>query len=83
MKKFLLRAWEDIKEIILHLFTSAIVIICFSFVFYLIDFVAKHLFSEENYSILLLEIASQGTIFALFLVYATKSLIRAIKNINR
>lgn len=83
MKQFLLHAWEDIKEIILHLFTSAIVIICVSFVFYLIDFVVKHLFSEENYSILLLETASQGTILALFLVYVYKSLIRAIKNINR
>ncbi len=76
---FLLKAWEDIEEIILHLFTSAIVIICFSFVFYLIDFVVKHLFSEENYLIWLLETASQGTIFALFLVYAYRSLMRAIK----
>lgn len=83
MKQFLLRAWEDISEIILHLFTSAIVIICFSFVFYLIGFVTKHLFSEENYSIILLETGSQGTIFALFFVYAYKSLIRAIKNTNR
>lgn len=79
MKKFLLHAWEDIEEVISHLFTSAIVIICFSFVFYLIDFIVKHLFSEENYLIWLLETASQGTIFVLFLIYAAKSLIRAIK----
>lgn len=79
MKMFLLKAWEDIEEIILHLFTSAIVIICFSFVFYLIKIVAEFLFSEENYSVWLLEIASQGTIFALFLVYAYRSLMRAIK----
>lgn len=79
MKKFLLHAWEDINEIILHLFTSAVVIICFGFVFFLIGFVTKHLFSEDNYSIMLLETASQGTIFVLFLVYAAKSLIRAIK----
>ncbi len=80
MKRFLLQAWEDIEEIILHLFTSAIVVICFSFVFYLIEYVTKHLFSEENYYVWLLETASQITIFALFFVYAVKSLIRAIKS---
>ncbi|VVB52025.1 Uncharacterised protein [uncultured archaeon] len=83
MKQFLLHAWEDINEIILHLFTSGTVIICFSFVFFLIDFVTKYLFSESNYSIMLMEIASQMTIFALFFVYVYRSLIRAIKTIKR
>ena len=83
MKQFLSRAWEEINEIILHLFTSVTVIICVSFGFFLIDFITKLLFSEDKNSIMLLEIASQGAILALFLVYVVKGLIRAIKNINK
>lgn len=82
MKQFLLHAWDDIKEIILHLFTSLIVLICSSLMLYLIDFSVKLLFSEGSLLIFLMEMASQGIIFALFLVYLLKSLIRAIKNIG-
>jgi hypothetical protein len=83
MKQFLLNTWDEIKEIILHLFGSTIVMTCCSFVFFFIDFVTKYLFSEQDYSIILMEIASKMTILSLFIVYVSKGLIRAIKNINK
>jgi hypothetical protein len=82
MTNFLLKIWEDIEEIIIHLVSSTIVmflsVLCFSSV----GFIVKYVFPKENYLITLMETASQGTILALFLVYVVKSLIRALKKIN-
>jgi len=82
MENFLLKIWEDIEEIIIHLFSSTIVMFLSVLCFYSVGFIVKLVFSEENYLITLMEIASQGTILALFLVYVAKSLIRAFKKIN-
>jgi len=79
MKNFLLKMWEDIEEIILHLIASTIVMFFSILCFCLIDFIMKLVFSEENTLINGMEIASQGTIFSLYLIYVVRSLIRALK----
>lgn len=79
MNDFLSKIWEDIEEIILHLFASTIVMFFSISCFWLIDFIVKHVFSEGNSLINLMEIASQVTIFSLYLIYIVKSLIRAFK----
>ena len=82
MKKFLSRAWEEMDELILHLFTSGILIICIIIEYSAIHFISGIFFSENNHLISLLELSSQGIIVILFLVYIYRGFIRAIEKIK-
>jgi len=79
MRQFLSNVWEDVEEIITHVVTSTIIIISICMELWLINYVISIFFSEEDYLIYLMEMASKGTILALFIVYNFNILRRAIK----
>ena len=79
MNKFLLRVWEDVEEIIIHLTGSTIIILAACISFYLIKLFASLLFSEGHIVIEYLENASQITIFVLYLISVLKTLTKKIR----
>ena len=76
------KIWEEINEIIAHLIGSLIILFFTCIVFDLNNIIINYLFSEEDWLITNLELASRANILILYLLYVSKSLLRGIHNLR-
>lgn len=76
------KIWEEINEIIAHLIGSLIILFFTCIVFYLNHIFINYLFSEEDWLITYLELASKANILLLYLLYVSKSILRGIHNLR-